>query len=163
MKAELLPRLETFFAAAGLTRVQPETTDRTGRAVLSALAGLPHHEQLWAGDLHLAVQVVVVTSAERLPGAEVARRASVLGRRGAVLSGKVKGQVQVLQLALYDRHVPPEERNFVLTKGRVGAFWPWSRAKVATWAYALAEPALHAAPFRGWPDELGDGPLRTLL
>ena len=163
MKADLLPRLDAFFGAAGLSRVYPETTEPTARAVLSALAGLPHHEQLWAGDLHLAVQVVVVASAERLPGAAVARRAKVLGRRAAVLSAKVTGQVQVLQLALYDRHVPPEEKKFVLSKGRVGSFWPWSRATVATWLYALAEPALYASPLRGWPEELGEGPLRTLL
>lgn len=163
MKSDLLPRLDTFFSTAGLSRVHPETNEPTARAVLSALAGLPHHEQLWAGDLHLTVQVVVVTSAERLPGAEMARRAAVLGRRAAVLSGKVKGQVQVLQLALYDRHVPPEERNFVVAKGRVGSFWPWTRSKVATWVYALSEPALYASPFRGWPSELADGPLRTLL
>ena len=163
MKSDLLPRLETFFKAAGLSRVHPETDEPTARAVLSALAGLRQHEQLWAGDLHLSVQVVVVASAERLPGVELARRAAVLGRRAAVLSGKVKGQVQVLQLALYDRHVPPEERNFVVSKGRVGSFWPWSRARVSTWVYALAEPALHAMPFRGWPEELAEGPLRTLL
>ena len=77
--------------------------------------------------------------------------------------GRAKGEVQVLQLALYDRQVPPEERQFIVENARVAPWWPLSRGRVATWVVALSEPALYAAQFRGWPQELSADQFRALL
>jgi hypothetical protein len=71
--------------------------------------------------------------------------------------------VQVLQLAVYERPVPPEERDFVVEKARAASRWPLARGRVATWVVALTEPALYAGAFRGWPPELSADQLRTLL
>ena len=163
MKPAFQRKLEQFLRSAGLTRVHPESVEPTARAAVEALAGLPHYEQIWAGDLETTVQIVVVASGERVPGVEFARRAHLLRERAASLSQRVKGEVQVLQLALYERKVPADEREFVLEKGRIAARWPLARGRVATWIVSLSEPALYAAPFRGWPQELGADQLRALL
>jgi hypothetical protein len=163
MKGPWLRKLEQFLATVGLARVHPESAEPTARAAVEALAGLPHYEQIWAGDLETTVQLVVVASGERLPGVEFARRAQMLRDRAVTLSTRVKGEVQVLQLALYERSVPEEEREFVLEKARVASRWPLSRGRVATWVIALAEPALYAGLFRGWPAELSADQLRRLL
>ena len=164
MKAAFLRKLEQFFTSLGLTRVHPESSEPTARAAAEALAGLPHYDQIWVGDLQTTVQIIVVASGERLPGVEFSRRAHLLRERAVSLSPRVKGEVQVLQLALYERKVPPEEREFVLEKGRILARWPLARGRVATWIVSLGgEPALHAAAFRGWPDELSPDQLRALL
>jgi hypothetical protein len=163
MKGIWLRKLEQYLGEAGLIRVHPESTEPTARAAVEALAALPHYDQIWAGDLHTSVQIVLVASGERLPGVEFSRRAQLLRERAVSLSTRVKGEVQVLQLAVYERPVPPEEREFVLEKARVASRWPLSRGRVATWVVALAEPALHAGAFRGWPPELSPDQLRTLL
>jgi hypothetical protein len=163
MKGTWLRKLEQYLESAGLTRVHPESIELTARAAVEALAGLPHFEQIWAGDLHTTIQLVVVASGDRVPGVEFARRAQLLRDRSKSLSARVKGKVQVLQLALYDRAVPPEERDFVVEKARVAARWPLARGRVATWVVALAEPALYAGAFRGWPQELSADQLRALL
>ena len=163
MKGSWLRKLEQFLIAAGLTRVHPESTESTARAAVEALAGLPHYEQIWAGDLSTTVQLLVVASGERLPGIEFARRAQLLRERAVSLSARVKGEVQVLQLALYERGVPMDEREFVLEKAKVAARWPLARGRVATWVVALSEPALYSGPFRGWPEELSADQIRKLL
>jgi len=109
------------------------------------------------------VQLVVVASGERLPGVEFARRAQMLRERATSLSARVKGEVQVLQLALYERPVPAEEREFVIERAKAVPRWPLSRGRVATWVVALSEPALYAGAFRGWPEELSADQLRKLL
>jgi len=163
MKGTWLRKLEQFLTQAGLTRVHPESVEPTARAAVEALAGLPHYDQIWAGDLETTVQLVVVASGERIPGVEFARRAQLLRERAVSLSARVKGEVQVLQLALYARTVSAEEREFVVEKAKVGARWPMARGRVAPWVVALAEPALHAGAFRGWPEALSADQLRTLL
>src|SRR5262249_8522814 len=142
MKAAWLRKLEQFMTAAGLVRVHPESIEPTARAAAEALAGLPHYEQIWAGDLETTVPLGVGASGGRRPGAEFARRAQLLRERAVSLSARVKGEVQVLQLAMYERTVPAEEREFVVEKGKVAARWPLARGRVATWVVALAEPAL---------------------
>jgi hypothetical protein len=79
------------------------------------------------------------------------------------MSARVRGEVQALQLALYDRPVSPEEREFVVEKARFTPRWPLAIGRVATWVVALAEPALYAGPFRGWPEELSADQIRALL
>jgi hypothetical protein len=163
MKVAWLRKLEQYLSMSGLTRVHPESVEPTARAAVESLAGLPHYEQIWAGDLETTVQLLVVASGERLPGVEFARRAQMLRDRATTLSTRVKGEVQVLQLALYERSVPAEEREFVVEKARVASRWPLSRGRVATWVVALAEPALYAGLFRGWPELLSADQLRRLL
>jgi hypothetical protein len=163
MKAEFLDKLAAHLTVTGLLRVHAESTEPTARAAVEAFAGLPHFDQLWAGDLHLSLQIIIVVSADRVPGVEFARRARLLRERAASMSGRVKGEVQVLQLALYDRPVPVEERQFVVEKARAARWWPFSHGRVATWVVAFGERALHAGPFRGWPSELGAEQLRALL
>jgi len=163
MKAEYAARLERHLAEAGLSRVHADSVDPTARAALAALAGVPHYEQIWAGDLRLSVQVVAIASGERVPGADFARRAQLLRQRAVSLSARVAGEVQVLQLVLYDRPVSAHERDLVLSTARIAAWWPLARGRVATWVAALAEPALYASKFRGWPDELSADQLRALL
>ncbi len=163
MKAAFQRKLEQFLSEAGLTRVHPESIEPTARAAVEALAGLPHYDQVWSGDLETTVQIVVVASGERVPGVEFARRAQMLRERAASLSTRLKGEVQVLQLAVYERPVPAEEREFVLEKARVAPRWPLARGRVATWIVSLSEPALHAGVFRGWPERLGADQLRAVL
>jgi hypothetical protein len=163
MKTDFLRNLQQHLSQAGLTRVHPESTEPNARLAVEALAGLPHFDQVWAGDLNLSVQMVVVASGERLPGVEFARRAQLLRERASSLSTRVNGDVQVLQLALYDRPVPEEERAYVLEKASFSPWWPLTRGRVATWVVAFSEPALHAAPFRGWPEQLSADQLRALV
>jgi hypothetical protein len=163
MKAAFQRKLAEFLRTAGLIRVHPESVEPTARAAVEALAGLPHYDQVWSGDLETTVQIVVVASGERVPGLEFARRAQMLRDRATSLSSRVKGEVQVLQLALYERPVPPAERELVIEKARVAARWPLARGRVATWIVSLSEPALHASVFRGWPEQLSADQLRTLL
>ena len=163
MKAEFLPRLAAWLQQAGLARVHADAVEQTARAAVSALAGLPHYEQLWAGDLEETVQIVAVASGERFPGVEFARRVHALHERALALSGKVGGDVQVLQLVVYDRPVPAQERDFVVEKARLAPWWPLARGQVATWVFALGEPKLYAGRFRGWPQELSPDQLRALL
>src|SRR2546423_3779979 len=126
MKADFLNKLDAHLQTSGLTRVHAESSEPTARAAVEALAGLPHFDEIWAGDLRLSLQIVVVASGDRVPGVEFARRAHLLRERAASLSGRTKGEVQVLQLALYDRRVPPAERPVVVRKARVVARWPLS-------------------------------------
>lgn len=163
MKAEFLPRLAAFLQRAGLARVHADAVEQTARAAVAALAGVPHYEQLWAGDLQETVQIVAVASGERFPGVEFARRVHLLQERALALSDKVGGDVQVLQLVIYDRPVPAQERDFVVANGRIAPWWPLARGQVATWVLALEEPRLYAGRFRGWPQELGPDQIRTLL
>ncbi|MGZ6142516.1 MAG: hypothetical protein ACXWLM_04215 [Myxococcales bacterium] len=81
MKAEFLQKLAGYLEQAGLTRVHADATEPTARAAVAALAGLPHYEQLWTGDLGSSVQIVAVASGERVPGVEFARRAQLLRER----------------------------------------------------------------------------------
>jgi hypothetical protein len=163
MRDGFLSRLDEYLRLAGLSRVHPESSEPTVRSAVEALAGLPHFEQFWAGDLRLSLQIIAVASGERLPGVEFARRAQLLRERAAALGHRLKAEVQVLQLALYDRPVSAEERQFVVEKARVAPWWPLARGRVATWVVALSEPALYAGPFRGWPHELSADQLRALL
>lgn len=163
MKAAFQRKLAEFLRTAGLLHVHPEAVEPTARAAVEALAGLPHYDQVWAGDLETTVQIVVVASGERVPGLEFARRAQMLRERAASLSTRVKGEVQVLQLALYERPVPAAERELVLEKARVAPRWPLARGRVATWIVSLSEPALYAGVFRGWPEQLSADQLRALL
>jgi len=163
MRAEYLRKVEEFLEGSGLIRVHAESVEPTARAAVDALAGLPSYLQVWVGDLRTTVQVVAIASGERIAGAELARRAQLLRQRAVSMSARVKGDVQALQLALYERAVPAQEREFVLEKGHAGSRWPFSRGKVATWVVALREPALYAAPLRGWPEELSADQLRALL
>src|SRR5256885_272952 len=115
-RAELLLKLTAHLQEqAGLVRVHPDSTDPSARAALAAPAGLPSSEQVWAS----AVQIVAIVSGERLPGVELARRAQLLGQRARTLSERARGKVQVLQLAIYERPVPDQERSFVLDKARI--------------------------------------------
>jgi hypothetical protein len=163
MRAEYLSRLERYLAEAGLSRVHADSVDPTARAALAALAGVPHYEQIWAGDLRLSVQVIAIASGERVQGADFARRAQLLRQRAVSLSARVAGEVQVLQLVLYDRPVSVHERQGILSTARVAAWWPLARGRVVTWIASLSEPALYAGKFRGWPDELSADQLRALL
>lgn len=162
-RAELQAKLSALFEERGLARVHPDATALTARAALESLAGLPQNEQLWAGDLHGGVQLVAVASGERLPGVELARRTQLLAERASAMSLRVKGAVQVLQLAIYERAVPRQESDFVLSKARLGSFMPFARGKAGTWLFALAEPALLSRKLRGWPAELSPEELRKLL
>ena len=162
-KTEYLPKLAAFLKAAGLARVHTDAVEKTARLTYTALAGVPHYEQLWAGDLKDTVQIVAVASGERVTGVDFARRAQILRERAIGLHDRAGGEIQVLQLAVYDRKVPPEEHDFVVGKARVNSWLPLARGRVATWVVALAEPALYASRFRGWPQELSADQLRALL
>jgi hypothetical protein len=163
MRSEFLTRLGRYLAEAGLSRVHADSVEPTARAALAALAGVPHYEQIWAGDLRLSVQLIAIASGERVPGADFARRAELLRQRAVSLSDRVAGEVQVLQLVLYDRPVSVHERELVLSTARIAAWWPLARGRVVTWVAALSEPALYTTRFRGWPDEISADQLRALL
>jgi len=162
-KRELLERLGALLTAKGLSRVHPDTSDPVAHAAGLALAGLPHYEQLWAGDLGTAVALIAVASGERLAGHELVRRKDLLAERLGGLRARVNAPAQALQLVLYERPVPPEERDFVLKEAKKGGLLPIGRSKVATFLFALAEPALHSSRFPGWPEDLGATELRKLL
>jgi len=162
-KAELLARLTPMMIAAGMARVYPETPDRTAYAASLALAGLPHYDDLWAGDMGNVIALVAVASGARLTGVELARRAELLAKRVAAMKDRVKGPVQALQLVVYERPVPAEERQFVLENARKVPILPLQRPRVATWVFALTELALHANRFPGWPPQLAAAELRKLL
>jgi len=142
---------------AGLSRVHPDTSDPEARAVLAVLAGLPSSEQVWAS----AVQIVALVSGERLPGVELARRAQQLGQRAKTLSERARGKVYVLQLAVYERPVPEEERAFILSQARSAPFF--GKSRVATWIYSLSEGKLYSSKLRGLPAELSPDALSSLL
>lgn len=163
MKAAFLQRLTAFLEKAGLVRVHADAVEQTAQAAAAAFAGLPPYEQLWVGELESGVQIVAVASGERMTGVELARRAQLLRERAVALERRVRGRVQVLQLAVYDRPVPAQERDFVVGKARVGALWPFAPTPVSTWVAALSEPALHARRKRGWPQELAAPQLRALF
>src|SRR5437870_13130298 len=101
MKADFLNRLDAHLQTSGLTRVHAESSEPTSRAAVEALAGLPHFDDVWAGDLRLSLQIVVVASGDRGPGVELARRAPLLRERPASLNGRREGDALALQLALY--------------------------------------------------------------
>ena len=162
-KRELLDRLAELLTAKGLTRVHPDTAEPVAHAAGLALAVLPHYEQLWAGDLGSAVALVAVASGERLAGHELVRRKDLLAERLGGLQTRVNAPVQALQLVLYERPVPEQERDFVLREAKKGSLLPLGRSKVATFLFALSEPALHSSRFPGWPDDLGAQELRKLL
>jgi hypothetical protein len=162
-KAQLLARLDPLLTAAGLSRVYPESPDPAAHAASLALAGLPHYEDMWAGDLREVIALIAVASGARLTGADLVKRAELLGERVAAMKDRVNGPVQALQLVVYERPVPPQERDFVLEQARKAAIFPLARARVATWVFSLAELALHTSRFPGWPAQLGATELRKIL
>jgi hypothetical protein len=87
----------------------------------------------------------------------------LLAERLAGIEERVRVPAQALQLVLYERALPQQERDHVLREGRKGGLLPVGRARVATWMFALDEIALHATRFPGWPDAVGAGELRKLL
>src|SRR5229473_1668535 len=155
-KAQFLARLDPLLTAAGMSRVYPEARDPAAYAASLALAGLPHYDDLWAGDLGEVVALIAVASGARLTGADLVRRAEMLADR-------VAGPVQALQLVVYERPVPAQEREFVLDQARKAGVFPLARARVATWVFALGELALHATRFPGWPAQLGSTEQLALL
>jgi hypothetical protein len=163
MNAEFLHKLALFFHEAGLARVHADAVENTARAAVAALAGVPHYEQLWAGDLGESVQIVAVGSAEHVPGVEFARRAQLLRERALAMSERVGGEVQVLQLALYDRTVSSQESGFVVDNARVRPWFPLARGQVATWVVSIPDRQVYAARFRGWPADLSADQLRALI
>jgi len=157
-KRELLHRLGELLTAKGLSRIHPDTSDPVAHAAGLALAGLPYYDQMWAG-----IAVIAVASGERLAGHELVRRTDLLAERLTGLRERVNAPAKALQLVLYERAVPPEEREFVLREAKKGSLFPLGRSKVATFVFALAEPALHSSRFPGWPEDLGPQELRKLL
>src|SRR6266852_2432050 len=139
-KAQFLARLDPLLTAAGMSRVYPETRD--------------------PGEV---VALIAVASGARLTGADLVRRAEMLAERVAAMKDRVNGPVQALQLVVYERPVPAQEREFVLDQARKAGVFPLARARVATWVFALGELALHATRFPGWPAQLGSTELRKLL
>jgi hypothetical protein len=162
-KAQLLARLAPLLTAAGMSRVYPEAPDPAAHAASLALAGLPAYDESWAGDLGEAVALIAVVSGARLTGADLVKRAEMLAQRVAAMRNRVRAPVQALQLVVYERPVPAQEREFVLEQARKAGILPMARARVATWVFALGELALHASRFPGWPAPLGSTELRKLL
>ena len=162
-KAQLLARLDPLLTAAGMSRVYPEAPEPAAYAASLALAGLPHYEDLWAGDLGEVVALIAVASGARLTGADLVKRAEMLAERVAAMKDRVNGPVQALQLVVYERAVPIQERDFVLEQARKAGLFPLARARVATWVFALGELALYSNRFPGWPARLGATELRKLL
>src|SRR4051812_19301918 len=95
-KRDLLARLGELLTAKGLSRVHPDTSEPVAHAAGLALAGLPHYEQIWAGDMGTAVAVIAVASGERLTGNELVRRKDLLAERLAGLSERVNAPAQAL-------------------------------------------------------------------
>jgi hypothetical protein len=162
-KAELLSRLGALLEGEhGFSRVHPDASDPFARAALEALAGLPAYELVESGYLR-SLLLVACASGERTSGAELARRAELLFRRARVLGERLDSPVTALQLALYERKVTAEERDFVIGHARRVPLFGFGKTRVATWVFALDEPALHARRYRGWPPELSSEELRKLL
>jgi hypothetical protein len=162
-KTQFLARLDPMLSGAGLSRVYPETPDRAARAASLALAGLPPYDEVWAGDMGDVVVVIAVASGARMTGAELVRRAELLAQRVAAMKGRVNGPVQALQLVVYERAVPAQERDYVLDEARKAGLLPMARARVGTWIFSLGELALYANRFPGWPSQLAASELRKLL
>ncbi len=161
-RAAFLSRLLPKLADAGLVRVHPDVGEPNALAALQALAGIPAYELVFAGDARANVVLLGLIFGERTPGVEVARRAQLLFSRAQALAERRGGRVIALQLALYERDVPPEERRFVLGKARRVPLL-FGTARVATWVVALQEPALYVKRLPGWPQELAAPALRELL
>jgi hypothetical protein len=162
-KRQLLARLAPLLSEKGLARVNPDAPDFVAHAASLALAGLPHYEEIWAGDMGSLVSVIAVASGERIAGVDLVRRKDLLAERLTGLEDRVRAPALALQLVLYERPVPPQERDFVLREARKGGLLPLGRSRVATWVFALDEIALHATRFPGWPDGVGAAELRKLL
>jgi hypothetical protein len=162
-KRQLLERLGPLLSANGLSRVSPDATEFVAHAASLALAGLPHYEEIWAGDMGSLVSVIAVASGERIAGVDLVRRKDLLAERLAGIEDRVRIPAQALQLVLYERAIPQQERDYVLREARKGGLLPMGRARVATWMFALDEIALHATRFPGWPESIGAGELRKLL
>ena len=162
-KGALLTRLAALLEGQhGFSRVHPDATDLFARAAVEALAGLQSYELAFAGHLGGLILVACIFG-ERVSGAELARRAEALYDRARVLGDRLDGPVTALQLALYDRPVTVQERDTVLTQARRVPLFGIGKTRVATWLFALDEPALHARRFPGWPQELSAEELRKLL
>jgi len=149
-KAQLLARLDPLLTAAGMSRVYPEAPEPAAHTASLALAGLPPYDDVWAGDLGEMVALIAVASGARLTGADLVKRAQMLAERVAAMRNRVRAPVQALQLVVYEQPVPAQERDFVLEQAR-------------TWVFALAELALYASRFPGWPASLASTELRKLL
>ena len=162
LKADFLPGLAKLLADSGLVRVHPDAGDATSRAALETLAGLPGYEQVHAGDHDRHVVLLCLLPAERLVGVEVARRAQLLFERALVLAERRGAPVAALQLAVYERDVPAQERSFVVSQARRVRLFT-RRARVATWVVALGEPALHHKRLPGWPAALSPQAISALL
>jgi hypothetical protein len=162
-RATLLSRLSGLLEGRlGFARVNPDAADPVARAAVEALAGLPGYDLAFAG-YQRGVALVACLSGDRLPGVELERRAELLFGRTRVLSERLDARVAALQLAVYERPVPAKEREHVLSRARRLPFLGFGKARVSTWLFALDEPALHAAPYPGWPPELSVEELRQLL
>jgi hypothetical protein len=162
-KRQLLARLEPLLTGKGLARVFPDATDFVAHAASLALAGLPHYEQIWAGDMGSLVSVIAVASGERIAGVDLVRRKDLLAERLAGLEDRVRVPAQALQLVVYERPVAQQEREYVLREARKGGLLPLGRSRVSTWIFALAEIALHVTRFPGWPEAIGAAEMRKLL
>src|SRR5437660_3911659 len=162
-KAQLLERLAPLLTGHGMARVYPDAPDSTAHAASLALAGLPHYDDLWAGDLGKVIALIAVASGARLTGVELVRRAELLAERVGALKDRVNGPVQALQLVVYERPLPAQEREFILEEARKAGLFPLARSRVATWLFSLSDLTLHVNRFPGWPAELGPAELRKLL
>src|SRR5437870_13871204 len=112
-KALFLARLDPLLTAAGMSRIYPEAPEPVAHAASLALAGLPHYDDLWAGDLGKVIALIAVASGARLTGVELVRRADLLAERVGALKDRVNGPVQALQLIVYERPLPAQEREFI--------------------------------------------------
>ena len=155
-------RLLPLLAELGMARAHPDAPEPTARAALEVMAGLPAYDLVHAGDVNDVIAVLAVLAGERVAGVEVARRAELLRQRAVALGERRGGVVSALQLMVYERPVPPEERAFVLEKARSMPLLGGS-VRVASWIAALAEPAVHSKRLTGWPPELSPGVLREQL
>jgi hypothetical protein len=160
-KAQFIAGLDELAARQQVARIHPDASEPTARAVLEALAGLPHYEALYAGEVGSYVVVLTLASGERVTGDEMARRSQLLFERAKVLAERRNAPVAVLQLAVYERPVPEAEASYVVAHGRKVPLVS-RKAQVGTWIVSLSEPAVHARNLRGWPAELSADVLRAL-
>jgi len=161
-RARFVERLEPWLAGLGFARLDPDASDPVARAALEALAGLPPYEAVHSIDLGAEVVLFALLFGERVAGLEVMRRAEMLHRRSKALSARLDAPVCALQLVVYERAVPAEERAFVLGKARQVPLL-FGSARVASWVVALAEPAVHARRLPGWPREMSAQAMARLL